>query len=587
MKRGLIDNIWYVLSKSWKYERKIIFIIISQTVIGAILPLAAAVLPAIAVNAIINKMDLYSTAKIVIVMTLILLGNIVSTYISSIYGTYLLNDKIGFLSSLFRNEMKLEYAYIESPEGQNKYKDSLSSILNDSQGIPGMLSLIGPIFSDLLGLVINLILILQFDVSLVFLLILTSLAHLLVAMKIRKKQDKLRESTVDTSRKLDYLNNYITKETSAKEIRIFDMQSWLSDVTDKVTDARVGIAEKNAEYGLGLSYLDTGMLVIRDAYAYFITFRAVYEGKIEIWELVLYLGIISCISSLFMSLTNNLSSLGQRNMEMTTFREFMDKGYKNDGVEIKTDGPITIELQNVSFKFDNEGPYILKKINLTLHENQKTALVGENGAGKSTLVKIICGLYRPTEGKILINGIDLKEIELSSYQKLLAIAFQDIYIMPFSIGENIAFSEEKFFKQEIRKCLELSGLGDEFLNTDNQLTNILDLNGIVPSGGQKQKLILARVAFKLLFKNAPVLILDEPTASLDAISEKNFYEKYMSLVKNKCCVFISHRLKSTHFCDLIIVMDKGQICERGTHKELMDLGGKYRDMYDIQRGLYQ
>ena len=244
-------------------------------------------------------------------------------------------------------------------------------------------------------------------------------------------------------------------------------------------------------------------------------------------------------------------------------------------------------MKDVSFKFKEDGPYILKDINLTLDGNEKIALVGENGAGKSTLVKIICGLYKPTTGKVLVNGIDLEKIKLSDYQKFLATAFQDTYVLPMSIGENIAFEEATSDVEEIRKCLKMAGLDGELLDETKPLTKMLFPNGIVPSGGQEQKIVLARVAYKLIYGKAQVLILDEPTAAMDAISEKNFYEKYINLAKDKNCILISHRLKSTSFCDSIIVMENGKIIERGTHESLMQGDTHYKSMYQIQSSYYQ
>ena len=323
---------------------------------------------------------------------------------------------------------------------------------------------------------------------------------------------------------------------STREIKIFDMQKWIVDVLNNVTQIRIGLARKSAGFNFFLSVSDCVILALRDAFAYFVTFWAVYTGKIEVWEFVFYLGIITCISSGFTELTNTLASFGQRNMEVSTFQEFLDLDCSDEGIGLENMKPVTIELRDVSFQFCDDGPYILRHINLVLHESEKIAFVGENGAGKSTLVKIICGLYKPTEGKVLVNGVNLEEIKLSDYHRLLATAFQDIHILPMTIGENIAFGEVDSYVEEIRKCIKVAGLGNEFWDIMKPLTRMLDANGLVPSGGQEQKLILARVAFKLLYKNAQILILDEPTAAMDAISEKAFYEKYMRLSKHKSSI---------------------------------------------------
>lgn len=585
--KNIRNNTWYILSKTWKYEKRLIIIILFQIMIGVILPLATAVLPAWIVDAIGNGMNHITIARLAVVIILLMICNTAVTYIASIQETYLLNSKMGFLSSLLRKEMEIDYAYAESPEGQNKFQNAFMSIVNDYQGIPGMLSLIAPLIGNILSLTVNVFIIIEFNMWIVVVLTVTAVVHFWIAAKIRKKQDALRDSMADSSRKLEYIYEYMSGNASTREIKIFDMQKWIVDVLNNVTQIRIGLARKSAGFNFFLSVSDCVILALRDAFAYFVTFWAVYTGKIEVWEFVFYLGIITCISSGFTELTNTLASFGQRNMEVSTFQEFLDLDCSDEGIGLENMKPVTIELRDVSFQFCDDGPYILRHINLVLHESEKIAFVGENGAGKSTLVKIICGLYKPTEGKVLVNGVNLEEIKLSDYHRLLATAFQDIHILPMTIGENIAFGEVDSYVEEIRKCIKVAGLGNEFWDIMKPLTRMLDANGLVPSGGQEQKLILARVAFKLLYKNAQILILDEPTAAMDAISEKAFYEKYMRLSKHKSCILISHRLKSTSFCDSIVVMEKGQIIECGTHEELMDRNTHYRALYELQSSYYQ
>ena len=587
MRKNILNNIWYVLLKTWIYEKRVILIIVLQAIIGIVVPLAGATLPALVVNGISNDMCYSIILKIAIVLGLLLICNITMTYISSIYETYLLNNKMGFLSELFRKKMEVDYAYIESPEGQIKYENALMSVVNDNTGISGMISLIGPIMGNLLGLIANIFILSKFNWSIVIVLIVTAVIHLFIAAKIRLKQNALREPVSESTKKINYLFNYVTDATSIREIKIFSMQAWLQNIIDHIIQMRIGIADKSANYNFYLSLSDGFMLVIRDAFAYFVIIHAIFINQIEVWEFILYFGLIACVSSYFTELSNNIASLGQKNMEIITYREFVERECSDTGIELDKNEEIKIELKDVSFKFDEDGPYILKNINLTLCNNEKIALVGKNGAGKSTLVKIICGLYKPTKGKVLINGIDLEEIKLSNYQKLLAIAFQDTYILPMSIAENIAFREATSNVEEIKRCLKMAGLDGEFLDETKPLTKMLFPDGIVPSGGQEQKIILARVAFKLIYGNAQLLILDEPTAAMDAISEKNFYEKYISLAKNKSCILISHRLKSTSFCDSIIVMENGKIIEKGTHESLMNEDTHYKSMYQIQSSYYQ
>lgn len=263
--------------------------------IGVILPLAVAVLPAWVVDGIENGLDYMMVAKIAAVLILLLICNTVMTYLSSIQGTYSLNNKMGFLSSLFRREMEVEYAYAESPEGQNKFQNALMSILNDNRGVPGFLSLIAPLASNIIGLIVNLIIIIRFNMWIVVILSATAAVHLLIAAVVRKKQDTLREPLSDSSRKLGYLYEYMSGNASVREIKLFDMKKWITNVLNGAAKTRIGLAEKGARFNFFLTVSDCVMLALRDVFAYFVTFRPFYRGNrglgicILSWNYNLYL----------------------------------------------------------------------------------------------------------------------------------------------------------------------------------------------------------------------------------------------------------------------------------------------------------
>ena len=296
MKKNILNNIGYVLLKTWRYEKRVILIVVLQAIFGIVVPLAGAALPALVINGISNHMGSSIVLKIAIVLGMLLLCNVTMTYISNIYETYLLNNKMGFLSELFRKKMKLDYAYIESAEGQNKYENALMSILNDNSGIPGMISLIGPVMGNVLGLVVNLIVLSEFNWYIVIVLIITAIIHLFIAAKIRVRQNTLREPAAESAKQLNYMFHYVVETTSAREIKVFSMQSWLQNTIDHIIQMRLAIANKSTSYNFYLAFSDSFMLIIRDAFAYFVTIYAVFANQIEVWEFVLYFGLIACVS---------------------------------------------------------------------------------------------------------------------------------------------------------------------------------------------------------------------------------------------------------------------------------------------------
>ena len=249
-------------------------------------------------------------------------------------------------------------------------------------------------------------------------------------------------------------------------------------------------------------------------------------------------------------------------------------------------GDCTIEFRNVSFRYPGSETWVLKHINTTLRVGRKQALVGANGAGKTTFVKLLCRLYEPTEGKILLNGRDIREYDYEEYQRLFSFVFQDFKLFAFSLGENIAASGE-YDAAKAEECIRKAALGERYRTLPQGLATILyrDVteNGVELSGGEAQKVALARA----LYKGSPVIVLDEPTAALDPIAEEQVYAGFSRMVGDRTAVYISHRLSSCRFCDEITVFDNGRIVQKGTHAELLkEANGKYLELWNAQAQYY-
>ena len=246
-----------------------------------------------------------------------------------------------------------------------------------------------------------------------------------------------------------------------------------------------------------------------------------------------------------------------------------------------------ITLKNVSFLYDGANDFTLKNINLTLKSGEKLAVVGLNGAGKSTLVKLICGFLDPTEGEVLLNGKDIRAYNRADYYRLFSAVFQDFSLIAGTVETNVAQKEEGANEARVKECIRLAGLEEKIGSLKDGIKTYVNRkvydDAAEFSGGETQRLMLARA----LYKNAPVVVLDEPTAALDPIAESELYLKYNEMTKGKSSVYISHRLASTRFCDRIILIDGGVIKEEGTHEELLALGGKYAELFEIQSKYYR
>jgi ATP-binding cassette subfamily B protein len=246
-----------------------------------------------------------------------------------------------------------------------------------------------------------------------------------------------------------------------------------------------------------------------------------------------------------------------------------------------------LRFENVTFRYPGSDKKLFEHLNLTIHPGEKLAVVGLNGAGKTTLVKLLCGFYDPDEGRVTLNGIDIREFNRREYYGLLCAVYQEFSVLDVTVAENVAQRVEGIDTERVWQCLAQAGLED-FVR---QLPNGLDthvgrdvyLDGVLFSGGQTQRLMLARA----LYKGGPILVLDEPTAALDPIAESEIYQKYNDMTQGKTALFISHRLASTRFCDRIIFLEDGKISEEGTHWALLEQGGAYAKLYEVQSRYYQ
>lgn len=241
----------------------------------------------------------------------------------------------------------------------------------------------------------------------------------------------------------------------------------------------------------------------------------------------------------------------------------------------------------MSYRYPEAEKDTISSMNLLIRPGEKLAIVGLNGAGKTTLVKLICGFLDPTEGQVLLNGKDIREYNRKDYYKLFAAVFQEFSILATTIEANVAQSEESIDRERVNRCLENAGLTDMVRNLPSglqtHLGKIIYDDGIELSGGQTQRMMLARA----LYKDAPILVLDEPTAALDPIAEDDIYRKYDAMTKGKLSIYISHRLASTRFCDRILFLVSGKIVEEGTHDQLIALNGGYADLFETQSQYYR
>ena len=391
-------------------------------------------------------------------------------------------------------------------------------------------------------------------------------------------------------RQLAYIQQAGADIAHAKDVRLFGMERWFSLAFDRSFRKRMDWYEQQDAWErrwdmLQLTVDGAGKFA---AYAYVIYLMV--KGQIDAGSFVLYFNSIMQISNSTRQWCESYAGFEWLSTNINYLRDYFemeDKTNRGEGVPVP-DGPCEIVFQNVSYTYHGAGKPTIDNLSFTLHKGEKLALVGENGAGKTTLIKLMCGLYEPTAGEIRLNGVPVNEYNRQEYFKIFGTVFQDVKGIGFTIAENIASVKgEDVDREKLYSCMKKAGIYDMVMGLPWQENTYFERqvhdNATDLSGGQMQKLALA----KALYKDAPVLLLDEPTAALDAMAEQEMYLQYAEFGKSKSSVFISHRLASTRFCDKILLLADGKIAESGTHEELMKADGRYAKMYEIQSRYYK
>ncbi len=381
---------------------------------------------------------------------------------------------------------------------------------------------------------------------------------------------------------------------NGKDIRIYDgtelVKAWTSDVLKRKV-----VRDNALKYGSlgegGYAFCRNMLRGAVEGAAYLIVGILAIAGAMSIGSVVRLAGCLRNFMYGFVELICSLDDLGMRaHQQVSTFEffELEDEMYKGRlPMEKRSDNQYQIEFRDVSFKYPGSQVYALKNFSMKLKIGEKLAIVGMNGSGKTTMIKLLCRLYDPDEGEILLNGVNIKKFKQEEYSTLFSVVFQDYNLFPFKLGQNVAL-DTHYDVEKVEKCLRDAGFGDRLQEMPEGLDTYLytdyDDSGVQISGGEAQKIALARA----IYKDSPFILLDEPTAALDPLSEYEIYTHFDQIVGSKTAIYISHRLSSCRFCGKIAVFHEGRLVQLGSHKELVaDTEGKYYEMWNAQAQYYR
>ncbi len=490
---------------------------------------------------------------------------------------------------LYDYTMVMDFRHTEDPVMLDRIRMANQAVNGNIGGFEGMMRILFDQIPAVLMLFSLGGILTMLHPLIVAVIFLGAVVSLVLANKARDYENSRKDDEAAIERKWWYMLDNAQDFSCGKDTRLYHMQDWLVKRYTELMQAKQALLRAVNRAHLPRICADALFALLREGAVYGYLIWLYLQGEVALSDFAMYFAAVAAFSA---QLNSTLSEVARSRTELR-YVEYMRALLEEEDERGREDIPAPqltapdIKLERVSFGYTADKE-ILHDIDLHIQSGEKLAIVGLNGAGKTTLVKVLTRLYEPTKGRVTIGGYPAERIEKKGYYGLFSALFQEVRVFAVSVAENVAMkSAEVLDRDKVEKCLRLAGLWEKVASLpkgmDAMLLKNVDLNGTELSGGQNQRLALARA----LYKDAPIVVLDEPTAALDPLAEAELYERFAELVQGKTSIFISHRLSSTRFCDRILLMEDGRIEEMGTHEELMEKNGKYAHLFRVQAQYYQ
>lgn len=560
------------------------------TIAAAIYPFLGVFLPKIAIGILEqNKKDAGKTLLLAMAVYFVVAGILGFTvsYLRQVISVHNMRIRIRYLGDTFRKLTTMDYKYTENAKFFEKNERALNAANNNEEGIEGVSNRLFQLPAKIITIVGMFVLAGTLNPWILLVLILHVFVTMWVSRMSHNYSYSKKEEEAKASRKINYYYRTTHDFSFGKDIRIYNFRDRILKNYQEEIKALTVLRGKIAgrEYLLGFAGIFT--LLLTNVVMYGILIYQAYYGM-PISSFTMYISTITTLMASMLELGTDVTFVINQGQYVGDFFRLMDESLIDEGGSVtKPNETLEIVFDHVSFHYPNTDTNVFTDLNFTIHKGERLAIVGVNGAGKSTLVKLMTGLFEPTEGHIYINGTDIGNYRKKELYSLYSAVFQDVNILAFTLRENVACKSEHVDDERVKNALEKVGLWKKVESfekgLDQMMLKVIDENGTDFSGGERQKLSIARG----LYKDAPMVIMDEPTAALDALAEAEIYENFSSLVEGKTAVYISHRLASTRFCDKIALFDHDGLKEYGTHDELMERHGSYYEMFTVQGKYYQ
>lgn len=593
-KYNMAQNSWFMIKLAWTSgEKKVIVLSLLSALFAVALNLinlyvSPTILSVVERQASVTEL----IVTIVVFVAALMLVSAASSYVNTntLYGRISVRCEI--INLLNRKMATTSYQNISDERFKTLKIKVQETIGSNRAATEAVWTTLTDLTTNIVGFAFYVVLMSSIQPLLLLAILATTVVSYFVSNRLSEWGYKHREEESEYSTQIYYLGRQSSDLTVAKDIRIFGLRSWLDDLYAKSMAAYTAFKRKEQGVYIWASVTDLVLTFLRNAIAYAYLIGLVIGNGLSVSEFLLFFGAVGGFTAWVSGILSGFNTLHKQSLDISSVRECLEfpEPFKfEDGkpIKAKENKLYEIRLENVSYRYPGADKDTLTNVNLTLHPGEKLAVVGLNGAGKTTLIKLICGFLDPTEGRILLDGKDIRDYNRRDYYKMFSAVFQEFSLLAGTIATNVAQDSEGFDMERVKDCVEKAGLRKKIESLkdgyDTYLNREVFEDAMLLSGGETQRLMLARA----LYKNAPFIVLDEPTAALDPIAESEMYQKYNEMTSGKSSIYISHRLASTRFCDRIIMIADGRIGEEGTHEELLKAGGKYAELYEVQSKYYK
>lgn len=594
-KYSLLQNLSYLLKRCWRVSKGLLLVLLTMALLQLATNLIELYIAPIILQKVEQSVPLPELLMIIFLFTLALLG-------STAGWNYLKDTRCVFLDSFYQDflvESVMKSATTSYPNTLNtefRRKQEQSRYALDGGGddhVPiSILQECGNLLTAVLGFVLYLMVLTGLNPVLLAVVVATTALSFFVTKHINKWEFDTRDEAMKYRYKMVCIVNAAMHNSMPKDLRIFRMKDWLLELHDKSLELFQDYCNRKERRFMVAKTVDVVLTLARNGIAYGYLIYLTIEQGLPASQFLLYFSAVTGFTSWVTTILDSVITLHRQSGKLCEVREFLEwpePFHFEDGTKVprREDGNYELRLENVSFCYPESETNTITNMDLTIRPGEKLAIVGLNGAGKTTLVKLLSGLLDPTEGRVLLNGEDIRQYDRRDYYAMFTAVFQDFSVLSASVAANIAQSETDIDYEKVLACAERAGFAEMIEKLPKGLDTNLDKqmkdDGIDLSGGQQQRMMLARA----LYKDAPILLLDEPTAALDPIAENDMYLRYNEIADGRTAIYISHRLASTRFCDRVLFLKNGAIAEEGTHDELIALGGGYAELFEVQSRYYR